>query len=234
MFEQSLMESAGVTRGHRGLVTSLSALAQLTLVVIAILLPMLFTQTPPLLKPHILEQWTPPPVVPPPEPLPTDPSSGHNELTSGTRPIMVNNPFLATQSLAFDRSNPDPEIPQPYGLPGTDPRNLPIANIPGTIIRGPSHPIRISNLSEGRIIRRVTPVYPRIAKTVGLQGQVVLEAVISRAGRIENLHTVSGHPMLAQAAEAAVSQWQFRPYILNGTPVEVVTQITVDFKLNRE
>jgi protein TonB len=62
----------------------------------------------------------------------------------------------------------------------------------------------------------------------------VLEAVISRAGRIENLRTISGHPVLAKAAEAAVNQWQFRPYILNGVPIEVMTQITVDFKLNRE
>src|SRR5262249_6227564 len=93
---------------------------------------------------------------------------------------------------------------------------------------------RVSNLSEGRIIRKVTPVYPSIAKRTGIQGQVVLEAVISRAGRIENLRAISGHPWLAEAARVAVNQWEVRPYILNGTPIEVVTQITVDYNVNQE
>src|SRR5262245_8647667 len=234
MFEQSLMESAGVARSHRGLTTSLSALAQLALLGIAVLLPMFFTQTMPLLKSHPIEPVLMPRAVQPPEPPPTDSGSSQSNLSTGARTIVVNNSFLATHSLAFDRNAPDPAIPQPYGLPGADARNLPIGNIPSTGIRGPAGPIRISNLSEGRIIRKVTPIYPSIAKRTGIEGQVVLEAVISRAGRIENLRAISGHPWLAEAARVAVNQWEFRPYILNGTPIEVVTRITVDFKLNRD
>jgi protein TonB len=66
-----------------------------------------------------------------------------------------------------------------------------------------------------------------------IQGPVVLEAVISKAGKIENLRLVSGHPMLAAAAIDAVSQWRYRPYILNGDEIEVETEITVNFVLER-
>jgi periplasmic protein TonB len=233
MFEQSLLESTAAVRSHRGLATSISALAQLTLLAIAVLLPMIFTQTMPLLKTRYLEPVLIPHSVPRPEPPPTDPGPSQNSLATGAQTIVVNNPFLATRSPAFDRSGPDPEIPQPWGIPGADARNLPIGSVSTTGVSGPKGPVRISILNEGRIIRKVTPAYPVIARNAGVQGQVVLEAVISRAGRIENLRTVSGHPWLVQAAKAAVNQWEFRPYILNGTPIEVMTQITVDFKLDQ-
>ena len=85
---------------------------------------------------------------------------------------------------------------------------------------------------EGMLIRRVQPVYPPLARAARIQGSVVLAAVISKAGTIENLRMLSGHPMLVPAAIAAVSQWRYRPYILNGEPIEVETQITVNFTLN--
>ena len=59
----------------------------------------------------------------------------------------------------------------------------------------------------------------------------MLSAVISRAGTIENLQVISGHPMLVKAAIDAVRQWRYRPYVLNGDPVEVDTQVTVNFTL---
>jgi protein TonB len=61
---------------------------------------------------------------------------------------------------------------------------------------------------------------------------VVLVAVISKAGTIDNLRLISGHPMLVPAALDAVSQWRYRPYILNGDVIEVETQITVNFMLD--
>jgi protein TonB len=195
---------------------------------------MIFTQTLPLLKPHEVGPVLLPRSAPPPEPQPTDTGLSQNNM-SATRTIVVNNPFPATHSIALQHTAPDPEIPQLPGLRSMDATNLSLMNnSTGSSIRGPNRPLIVSNLSEGRIIRRVTPTYPTIAKAAGIQGEVVLEAVISRAGRIENLRAVSGHPMLVRAAEAAVSQWQFRPYILNGAPIEVMTQITVAFRLNRE
>jgi protein TonB len=97
----------------------------------------------------------------------------------------------------------------------------------------PSVPVfRPSRLLEGSLIRRVTPTYPPLARTARIQGPVVLFAVISKAGTIDNLRVISGHPMLVSAAIEAVSQWRYRPYILNNEPIEVETQITVNFLLS--
>jgi len=86
-------------------------------------------------------------------------------------------------------------------------------------------------MSEGDLIRKVQPSYPPLARNARIQGTVVLQAVISKQGTIENLRLLSGHPMLAPAAIDAVRQWRYRPYILNSEPVEVETQITVNFSL---
>jgi periplasmic protein TonB len=86
---------------------------------------------------------------------------------------------------------------------------------------------------EGNLIRRVEPQYPAIAKQIHLQGAVVLNAIISRDGNIERIEVASGPALLALAAREAVRQWKYRPYLLNGEPVEVQTQITVNFTLDR-
>jgi protein TonB len=86
-------------------------------------------------------------------------------------------------------------------------------------------------MMEGNLIYKVQPVYPPLARSARVQGSVVLRAVISRAGTIENLQVLSGHPLLVKAAREAVEQWRYRPYILNGEPVEVETQVTVNFLL---
>lgn len=92
-------------------------------------------------------------------------------------------------------------------------------------------PIRISHMSEGDLVRKILPAYPPLARSARIQGQVVLQAVISKQGVIENLTVLAGHPMLVPAAKEAVRQWRYRPYILNNEPVEVETQITVNFSL---
>jgi periplasmic protein TonB len=112
----------------------------------------------------------------------------------------------------------------PIPLAGT--RALPPAPAP-TI----SHTFRTSSMLQGNLIRRVDPVYPPLARAARIQGSVVLAATISKAGTIDNLHALSGHPMLVPAAVDAVRQWRYRPYILNSEPIEVETQITVNFSL---
>ena len=87
-------------------------------------------------------------------------------------------------------------------------------------------------MMEGNLIIRVQPAYPLLARQVRVQGLVVLRAVISRDGAIENLQVLSGHPMLVQAAVDAVRQWRYRPYVLNGEPVEVETEVKVNFILS--
>jgi protein TonB len=77
----------------------------------------------------------------------------------------------------------------------------------------------------------VQPQYPSIAIQARISGPVVLHALISRQGNIENLQVLSGPPLLVKAAMDAVRQWRYRPYALNGEPVEVDTQVTVNFVL---
>ena len=93
------------------------------------------------------------------------------------------------------------------------------------------HTLRISSMLPGSLIHRVEPAYPPMARTARIQGPVVLAAVISKTGTIENLRLLSGHPLLVPSAIQAVSQWRYKPYILNNEAVEVETQITVNFVL---
>ncbi len=86
-------------------------------------------------------------------------------------------------------------------------------------------------MMEGNLIYKVQPAYPPMARSARIQGAVVVRAIISRSGAIENLQVLAGHPLLVKAAIDAVSQWRYRPYILNDEPVEVETQITVNFVL---
>jgi protein TonB len=109
---------------------------------------------------------------------------------------------------------------------GTEVPVLPVPPKPAAVA-----PIRVSSISEGNLTRKVQPAYPPLARSARIQGAVVLQAVISKEGMIEHLKVLTGHPMLVSAAVDAVRQWRYRPYVLNHEPVEVETQITVNFLL---
>ena len=109
--------------------------------------------------------------------------------------------------------------------PGTQP-------IVAVIKPGETGPLHVSKgVTDGMLLTPIQPVYPPIAKAVRLEGTVVLEAVISKAGRIESLHVVSGPDMLRRAALDAVAVARYRPYLLSGEPTDVQTTITVVFRL---
>jgi len=95
----------------------------------------------------------------------------------------------------------------------------------------PARVFRTSSILQGMLIHQVQPVYPQIARTARIQGEVVIAAVISKAGTMSDLHVLHGPPMLVTAAMEAVKQWRYKPYILNDQPIEVETQITVNFTL---
>jgi protein TonB len=84
---------------------------------------------------------------------------------------------------------------------------------------------------QGNLLQKTIPQYPAIAKAARIQGTVVLQATISKSGTIQNLKVISGPPMLQQAALEAVRSWRYRPYLLNGDPVEVETTVNVVFNL---
>ncbi len=81
------------------------------------------------------------------------------------------------------------------------------------------------------VLKKIPPEYPEAAKKAHIQGQVILKAIIGKSGDVENLQIVSGHPQLAPAAIEAVKQWKYRPYLQQGQPVEVETEVTVNFTL---
>jgi TonB family protein len=88
------------------------------------------------------------------------------------------------------------------------------------------------NVIAGHLMKRVSPVYPPLARQARIQGTVILKVQISNSGDVEKLQLISGHPMLAPAAIEAVKQWKYKPYLLNGEPVAVETNVTVNFALS--
>ena len=98
----------------------------------------------------------------------------------------------------------------------------------------PKGPVRVGGIvAEANVIHRVQPAYPALAKSARIQGTVGFTAVISKDGRVEHLQLVSGHPLLINAARDAILEWRYRPTMLNGEPVEVLTTITVNFRLSQ-
>jgi periplasmic protein TonB len=115
------------------------------------------------------------------------------------------------------------EVPPP-APPRVEPR--PVEKAPQRIVLG-------GQVLLGRLTRRVEPIYPRIAIQARIAGEVRLDAVVGTDGRVRELHVLSGHPMLIQAAVEAVRQWIFQPTLLNGVPVEVSAPVTVTFRLGQ-
>jgi protein TonB len=183
-------------------------------------------------------------------PPPGEPAHAAAKERRSTRPSTseivdntVREPIQIRKGVAeiHDQSFPEPMVDSGFAVPGGTglgrgiTQILPLFPLPPRPSPPPpaaTRPIQVSGgVSQGFLIQQVRPAYPAPAIAARVQGPVVLNALISRGGTIENLRLVSGHPMLVQAALEAVRQWRYRPYLLNGEPVEVETQITVNFTL---
>jgi len=146
--------------------------------------------------------------------------------------LVSNNPDAIHWGHNRKTTNDPTEVTPPgYGEgPATLPKGLLGDGSGKTDVRpGPTR-FAVSHLSEAQLVNRVEPVYPHIAASAGIQGQVKLHAIIARDGSIQSLNAISGHPLLVRAALDAVGQWRYRPYYLNGEAVEVETFITVNFR----
>lgn len=240
MFADSLYDSTSAYSSKRGWATLASFAFQMLGIGLLLLLPLIHLEGLPQLK--LLS-----PVVPaflaaarrsqPPEPARA--TRGQSNLASTTLIL----PGTIPSTVAEIR---EPAVPAPVGWNetgiGGGPRNGAdavwgsLGNGTGNVRPPPpaptAHVPRISAMMEGYLIDRVQPVYPPLARTARIQGLVLLQAVISKQGRVENLRVIRGHPMLVKAAVDAVHQWRYRPYVLNGEAVEVETQITVNFVLS--
>jgi protein TonB len=193
-------------------------------------------------------------VAPPPPPPPPPPAAEVQRVVRQVQTDMLNTGQLRTPSRIPRRvqmireEDAPPPMPSVGGVVGGVPGGIPggqLGGVIGGIVSATSNAaipkfvpvtpqrVRISQgVTRGLLIQKVEPQYPPLARAARVQGDVVLSAVIDTNGQITNLQLVSGHPMLVPAAIAAVKQWRYKPYLLNGQPVEVETTITVIFSLS--
>lgn len=244
MFEDSLIESGGRLSTKRGMTTTISFVFQAVLVGILVLIPLLFTEALP--KTQLMTFLVAPPPPPPPPP---PPAAAPIKIVKQVQTDIVNGQLRTPTKIPEKvQMIKEDEAPPPVmsaagvigGVPGGVPGGSMGGVIGGIISSTPVVPkvatpqrVRVSQgVTQGLLIRKVQPAYPPLARQARIQGSVLLQAEISKDGTIQNLRLISGHPMLAPAAIEAVKQWRYKPYILNGEPVEVETQITVNFTLS--
>jgi TonB family protein len=151
-------------------------------------------------------------------------------------PLLVKNEAPRAPQVAAPPAEPDePPTPAVLGSQSNADNGTisGIVNAPATNVPQPApQSLKVSQgVAQGLLMKRVQPVYPLRAQQAHVQGAVELSATIGKDGSISNLKVISGDPMLTQAAMDAVKQWKYRPYLLDGQPVEIQTQITMNFKL---
>ena len=249
MFSDSLLEF-GVQRKCKFFATTTSLIVNGLAIVAMLIIPLAFPEALP--KAQLLTFL----VAPPPPPPPPPPAAA--EVQHVVRQIqtdMLNNGALRTPTKIpqkiqmIKEEEAPPPMPASGGVAGGVPGGIPggqMGGVIGSVISAtsslaavpkfvPATPQRIrisAGVTKGLLIQRIEPPYPTLARAARVQGDVVLSAVIDTNGHITNLQLVSGHPMLVPAAIAAVKQWRYKPYLLNGQPVEVETTITVIFTLS--
>jgi protein TonB len=237
MFEDSLVESQDRIRTRSKWFAIGSFVAQAALLLLLILYPLFH----PLALPRqSIERL----LIAPPPPRAPAPVEVRRATAVSTRSL----PSLQTQLQAPTTipthivSDPGDAPPASsfIGIPGGDSTGVPggiFAGPPSPVVAmakppAPKLPIHVSTgVATGLLLSPIRPIYPAIAREARIQGTVVIEATISRAGTIENLQVTEGPPMLRQAAIDAVAAARYRPFLLNGEPVEVQTSIHVIFSL---
>jgi periplasmic protein TonB len=232
----SALEDTWDQSARRGWTTLASFTFQTLGLSLLLLIPIVTIQRPPML------QWVESSMLTPP-PAPAPPTTGQRQIhSSNMRPEQLVEPTTIPTTIV--------NLNEPQVVSAPDLNNLGVDGGTGMSRRGvfdstnfavdvappptpaPTHPLKISHWAEGNIIYRVQPIYPPLARQARVEGAVELRAIISKAGTIENLVLVGGHPMLSKAAIEAVRQWRYRPYLLNNGPIEVETEITVNFVLS--
>jgi periplasmic protein TonB len=239
MFEDSTFESANRIRTRsRG--WGLAAFTFNSAILAALIaIPLIYPEALPKQMINLLLVAPPPPPAAP-RPVPQQPRAqefhGQHEFNGINLTVPPRIPIDIWKS---DHSESDPtggpiSFGPESGIPDGDPFAHGSSKPPVVVREEPRGPTVISKgVAEGMLLQRIVPRYPPIALASRTQGTVVLQAVISKTGTIENLRVISGSPLLQQAAIDAVSQWRYRPYLLNGQPVDVETTINVVFGLSQ-
>jgi protein TonB len=242
MFEDSLLESGGRLKTKRGRTTTFAIILEIGLIGLMVLMPLIFTEALP--KQQLMTFLVAPPPPPPPPPPAAAPVKVVKQIQTDIVNGALRTPTKIPQKVQMIKEDEAPPAMASAGVVGGVPGGIPGGQMGGVIggiisstpvavpkVATPQR-VRVSaGVTSGLLVRKVNPVYPPLARQARISGTVVLRAVISKDGSIENLSLVSGHPMLAPAAIDAVKQWKYKPYLLNGEPVEVDTEVQVNFTL---
>ena len=243
MFEDSLIESGNRLKTKRGWTSIVSFTIQIGIIGVMVLIPLIFTEALP--KGQMMFLLVAPPPPPPPPPPAAAPvhvvKQVQSDIINGELRTPTKIPKKILENLKEDEAPPQMAAAGVVGgvaggIPGGAMNGVIGGIISSTPVAVPKvatpQRVRVSaGVTSGLLVRKVNPVYPPLARQARISGTVVLRAVISKDGSIENLSLVSGHPMLAPAAIDAVKQWKYKPYLLNGEPVEVDTEVQVNFTL---
>src|SRR5215472_3048791 len=245
MFEDSLMESGGKLKTKRGATTIVAFIFEVLFLIVLVLLPLIFTEALPTKQLMTMLTAPPPPPPPPPPPAaaPVVVKKIQTELDNG----QLRTPTAIPKKVQMIKEDEPPPSAGPAGVVGGVPGGVPggaMGGVLGSVMSGVNttvpkaatpQRVRVSQgVSQGLLLHKVQPQYPPLARQARIQGVVVLQALIGKDGNIQNLHVVSGHPMLTNAALEAVKEWKYKPYFLNGEPVEVETTINVNFTLQSD
>ena len=248
IFSDSVLEF-GPQRKRKFFATTTSFIVNCLVICVMLAVPLMFTEELP--KAQLLTFL----VAPPPPPPPPPPAAEQvQRVVKQIQTDMLNSGQLRTPSKIpqkvqmIKEEEAPPPMPATGGVVGGVPGGIPggqLGGVIGSVISSsslaavpkfvPATPQRIrisAGVTKGLLIHRLEPTYPPLARAARVQGDVVLSAIIDTNGQIQNLQLVSGHPMLVPAAITAVRQWRYKPYLLNGQPVEVETTITVIFTLS--
>jgi protein TonB len=256
MFEQLIESSEFAIPSRRPLTFLLGMMLHLTALGILILVTPLFPETLPS-QLRALPILLPPLPPPPPPPKGTRPQTENSvQITTVTRTLVTPKLVPTGTTRIVDREPVVLDEPDgvPWGvqggvrggsndgiwneiLAGDNGRSRipPPPPISGSVRHAANpimHVVVGGEIQKANLIYQVRPVYPILARQARIQGMVILAAVISPEGNVENLQVVSGHPLLIRAAVEAVTQWRYRPTLLNGHPTRVNTSITVNFSLS--
>lgn len=253
MFEQTFVDGVGKT--NKPWSVFVSFLIQVGLIIVLVLIPLIYTDTLP--SAHLTSFLVAPPPPPPPPP---PPAAAPVKIVKIIPRQFDAGRLMAPKAIPKDIAMiKEEELPPPMsgavgvvgGVPGGVPGGT-MGGVMGGIIGGiptaappPPPPVKVEvkpptpqrirvggNVQQANLLKQPKPVYPPLAKQARIQGTVRFNAIIGKDGTIQNLTLVSGHPLLAPSAREAVIQWIYRPTLLNGEPVEVQTQIDVNFTLS--
>ncbi|MGB6686367.1 MAG: energy transducer TonB [Terracidiphilus sp.] len=238
MFEDSTFESTGRihTRSRGWMIAALIVNGSILLALV--LIPLIYPEAlPRAAMRYLVEAPPPPPAAAPPVKRPEQRFHGAPVMNGVEISVPTQIPTHILIANAPEEAPPSSDfagLGQAGGVPGGVGNVFRGGDDPPIVKQAPQGPAHVSSgVMAGQLIYKVTPLYPAIAVAARLEGTVVLQAVISKTGTIENLRVVSGPAMLRQAAIDAVKHWRYRPYALDAQAVEVETTVNVVFSMGR-